>query len=147
MPARSPRRILGRLVFGCAGLLAACVNTSGDPLTPSAIARTYCVEHQPADRRDFHVQVAESMRAEGLDARAAPAGECPGDDDYRVTYQDRIAWDLRLFLAKFTIFVEDPATGEIVAFGESNQDSIGAMGSSHRGVVDRAVRELVGRGG
>ena len=48
-------------------------------------------------------------------------------------------------LAKLTIEVMDPNTGEVVAYGESNQDSLGAMGSTYREVIDRAVIQLLGR--
>jgi hypothetical protein len=46
-----------------------------------------------------------------------------------------------------TIEVTDASTGEILAFGEAQQDSLGSLGTTHRDVIDRAVTQLVGRGG
>ena len=70
---------------------------------------------------------------------ATEPGGCRGDVAYLVTYLDHWSWDMRLFLAKLTVEVGDASTGEIVAYGEAKQDSLGAMGTSHREVVDRAV--------
>ena len=56
---------------------------------------------------------------------------------------DNWSWDMRMFLGKLTIEVLDASSGEIVAYGESSQDSLGALGTSHRDVIDRAVAALI----
>jgi hypothetical protein len=140
------RSVFLLLAITGAALLSGCVNVSGDPLPARALQRSYCVEHQPKDTRDLHREISDSLQAAGLVARHAPAGDCLANANYRVTYVDRFAWDMRVYLAKLTIEVDDPATGAVVAYGESRQGSLGAMGSSYRDVVDRAVQQLLGRG-
>lgn len=117
------------------------------PLPSMAERGTICVEQHLKDERDLSVLVVESLEMEGFDAVAAHFGGCDPRIPWRLEYTDSWTWDIRVFLFRMTVEVFDSATGESVAFGESFQDSFGALGDSHRDVIDRAVRALVGGAG
>ncbi len=71
----------------------------------------------------------------GLEASGGCQNARPADFDFLVTYVDRWSWDMRTFLMKITINVEDATSGQIVATSESHQDSLTAMGKSYEDIV------------
>lgn len=117
---------------------------TGEPLPDELRSIAFCVERHSRDQRNLALQIADSLRASGLGATTSDAGACPEESPYLVTYIDNWVWDIRMYLSKLTIEVLDASNGEIVAFGESNQPSLAALGSSHRDVIDRAVSQLLG---
>jgi hypothetical protein len=123
-----------------------CRRAAGLPMPAALRPHPLCVERQPKDSRDLATTIAESLRTEGLDAQAAEPGACPADVLHHVTYIDNWNWDMRMYLKRVTIEVIDASTGEILAFGEAQQDSLGSLGLTHRDVIDRAAAQLVGRG-
>lgn len=125
-------------------LAVGCRNLHGEPMPGSIRELPLCVERHRKDSRNLAKQIAEALRAEGVYAISARPKHCPDDAPYKVTYLDNWSWDLRMFLAKLTVEVVDSTTGEIVAYGESTQDSLGAMGMTHRLVIERAVSALLG---
>jgi hypothetical protein len=121
----------------------ACASLSSDPIAPALQTASFCVERHARDSRDLASQIADSLAKAGLQTMAADAGGCADRARYRVTYADSWAWDLRMYLKRLTLEVTDPRTGEIVALAESSQDSLSALGNSHRDVIDRVVSKLV----
>lgn len=123
-----------------------CSHTSGSRLPDSirSPSSTYYVQNHGKDSRQLEVTVAEILRERGLNATAGSAAMRPQDGAYLVTYVDRWQWDMRMYLLKFTIAVSDSETGKRLGFGESYQDSLSAMGLTHRDVIERAVDELLG---
>lgn len=141
---RAARRVqinAGMLVLALSTL--ACSHVGGDALPSLLRSEAFCVERHERDNRDLASQISEALREAGLDARATGRGACPDDVRFRVSYVDDWSWDMRMFLGRLTIEVVDPRTGEIVAFGESFQDSLSALGKTHRDVIDRAVNALL----
>lgn len=134
------------LGIGVLAAAAGCAGTvTGEPLTAPMRSQTLCVERHPGDKRDLASEIVEELQQSKLKAVAASAGECPEDLPYRVRYIDSWSWDMRRYLAKLTIEVCDASTNEIVAYGESDQPSLAAMGMTHREVVHRAVGALLYR--
>ena len=123
-------------------LTSGCRSVSSEVLEPTLRSAHFCTERHVKHPRQLDLQVAESMRAAGLDAAAAESGRCREAPAYRVTYLDNWSWDMRLYLAKMTIEVLD-RRDRILAYGEAAQDSLGALGTSHRDVIDRAVGALL----
>lgn len=143
-------RGMGRRWMRMLGLLAclwgsACSTVvQGSPL-PSEVQRgMICVEQHPKDERNLSAQVVDALQKEGQSAVAADQGKCDPRIPWRLEYTDNWSWDIRVYFVRMTLEVFDAETGESVAFGESTQDSLGALGDSHRDVIDRAVRALVG---
>lgn len=127
-------------VLGSSG----CTVVHGSPLPGAVAGGTICVEQHPEDERELSVQVVDALRKQGLRAVAADSGRCDPRIPWRLEYTDNWSWDIRIYFLRMTLEVFDVETGESVAFGESTQDSLGEMGDSHRDVIDRAVRALVG---
>ena len=147
--ARAARGSLGRALRLAVAIAAAvdasgCSSIVGEPIPTTVRAGRLCVERQPKDTRDLATIVAESLRAAGFDAYAGDGGVCADAAPYRVTYIDNWHWDMRPYLSRITIEVSDGATGEILGFGESRQDSLAAMGKTYRDVIDRAVAKMIG---
>ena len=127
-------------------LVMGCAHTSGSRLPDSdrSASSIYYVENHGDDDRHLELIVAELLRERGLKAAAGSAATRPPDAEYLVTYEDRWYWDMRLYLLRFTIRISDAKTGEILGFGDSYQDSLAAMGLTHKDVIERAVNELLG---
>lgn len=120
-----------------------CRSVSGQPLPEAFRSATYCVERQPRDGRQLWLPIADSLRASGSRAVAAGDAGCTGDFAHIVTFLDHWYFDMRLYLAKLTIEVSDASSGEIVAYGEAKQDSLGALELTHRDVIDRALGPIL----
>lgn len=120
--------------------MAACSRTSGLPVAPAAYSnqQVWFVERHPRDGRDLAALIAEALKARGVNATSGPGVQRPGSIDLLVTYEDRWQWDMRMYLLDLRIDVRDPKTLAIVAYGQSFQDSLAAMGKSHRDIVNRA---------
>jgi hypothetical protein len=82
----------------------------------------------------------EILRARGLDAVSSPV-EAP---DYVISYIDRWSWDMRMYLIDFRVDVRDYGTNVLVATARSVQDSLGALGRTHRSVIESVVEILLG---
>ena len=137
MQRRSMRTVL--VLVGLAVLVAACSSVEGRRLIDSARQQDalFFVEHQPKDGRHLEVQIAESLQARGL-AITHQRDEA----DYIVTYQDRWMWDMRMYLRDLSIEVQDAKTNALVGSGRARQDSLAALGKTHRDVIDRAVAAM-----
>jgi hypothetical protein len=125
-------------------LLVACSNTSGQPLLAAGerVEARFFVERHPKDGRDLARSIAEALTERGYQATSGTGAERPPDADYLVTYVDRWQWDMRMYLVDLRIDVRQPDSNAIVAYGQSFQDSMAAMGKSHRDVIDRALDEI-----
>ena len=64
------------------------------------------------------------------------------DAAYIVMYEDRWMWDMRMYLRDLSITVWDVRTDAVVGRGRSRQSSLGALGKTHRDVIDRAVAAM-----
>lgn len=137
------RRIDRFGLLACLGGMA-CTVVQGSPLPREVEQDTICVERHAKDKRNLSVQVVAALESQGLKAVAAEPGRCDPRIPWRLEYVDNWSWDLRVYLLRMTLEVFDVETGESVAFGESAQGSLGALGSTHRDVIDRAVHALVG---
>ena len=123
-----------------------CSHTNGSRLSDSnrSASATYYVENHGNDERHLELTVAEILRERGLKATTGSSATRPNDAEYLVTYTDRWQWDMRMYLLEFTIMVSDFETGKRLGFGQSYQDSLSAMGLTHKDVIERAVNELLG---
>jgi hypothetical protein len=123
--------------------LAGCIATHTGQLTiPSDVVTksTFYVEQSEKDARNLSAIIAERMQARGLNARAGTAG--PQDASYIVTYVDRWAWDMRMYLRDMRIELRDAKDKSIVGFGDASQTSLAAMGKTYADVIDIALNEL-----
>lgn len=129
-------------------LLTGCASgqTSGQALLmENPNSSTFFVERQPKDSRNLAVNITENLKQRGLEASTGEPGTMPEGTLYLVRYIDHWAWDMRMYLADLRIEVRDPTTGAIVAYGQSVQNSLKAMGWTFDTVVNLAVNEMLGQ--
>ncbi len=142
----------GRFVKGISIVAAACIlmgcaagQTSGQPLMMDDKSLVvFYVAHQPKDGRDLHLTIANNLTQRGYRATSGKAGDEPPTATHLVSYIDHWAWDMRMFLADLRLEVRDPETGAILAYGQSVQNSLKAMGWTHDDVIELAVAEMLG---
>lgn len=135
------------VLLGIALLLGGCVGSTAGQMTLSTDAArqgVYFVERNAADERDLATQIADKMRARGLNATAGVAGQKPADCTYVVKYVDRWMWDMRMYLADLRIELRDARSFSIVGYGQSSQSSLKAMGQTYSDVMDAALNQLFG---
>ena len=115
----------------------ACAGKSATPLSDAARSEgaVFWVENHGRDDRNLEKIIANALQSRGLEASGGQQTARPADFDFLVTYVDRWSWDMRTFLAKISINVEDATSGQIVATSESHQDSMTAMGESYEDIV------------
>ena len=126
-------------------LVVGCASTGGHRL-PDGVrneANLYYVQHQPKDGRNLHNIIAEAMRDRGFNAMAGLAEDQPPNAEYYVRYEDRWAWDMRMYLLFLQINIHEASSGNVIGYGRSYQPSLSAMGMSFRDVIDRALEVLL----
>ena len=125
--------------------VVACAGQSATPLSESARSEgaVFWVENHGADNRNLEQIIATALQSRGLQASGGQQNARPADFDFLVTYADRWSWDMRTFLMKITIKVEDTTSGQIVATSESHQDSFSAMGKTYQGIVRATTLQLL----
>ncbi len=130
------------LLWGATPLTGCVATHSGQLLIPPEVAGkgVYYVEQSEKDKRNLAAIIAERMQARGLNAKAGP--EPVPNADYVVTYVDKWAWDMRMYLLDLRIELRDAKDRSIVGFGDSSQTSLAAMGKTYADVIDVALGEL-----
>ena len=131
----------------CAAMLlcmTGCINsTTGRPLSQNLEEGVYYVAKQENDSRGLEKDIAEQLRARGLNAVSGEQANIPPDTTYVVNYLDRWQWDMRMYLIELRIEVRNRSDSTILGYGESKQSSLAAMGKSHVDVINRALDELL----
>lgn len=121
-------------------------HTSGQLLSMSQPSgSSFFVARQEKDGRNLAENIAANLRQRGYAASHGEADTRPPEVTYVVNYIDHWAWDMRMYLSDLRIEVRDPATGAIIAYGQSVQNSLKAMGWGHDKVIDLAVTEIMGQ--
>ena len=118
--------------------------SESDHSTSTSFSAPLCVERHAEDRRNLAEPIAASLQAAGVGAAHAEPAGCGPETRYALRYLDNWSWDIRMYLAKLTLEVIDFGSGEILAYGEATQDSVSALGSDPRALIDRAVAALTG---
>jgi len=86
--------------------------------------RRFYVEHQPADGRHIESDIRDQLQELGYVARAGEGPPPDGEFDARVSYVDRIMWDMSNYCIQLTIYIQDLASGYVVATGSSYRPSL-----------------------
>tara|TARA_R110002072_G_scaffold302958_1_gene490383 strand:- start:20009 stop:20374 length:366 start_codon:yes stop_codon:yes gene_type:complete len=115
---------------------------------PSDIYQSeFYIERQPKDERNLAENISNILRARGFNASHGEQGQAPDNAGYIISYIDKWYWDMRMYLLSLRIEVRDRSTNHIVAYGESFQTSLAAMGKTHDDIINMALDEMVSRGG
>ena len=141
----STLRGLSLVILCC--VLAGCVtNRQGQEMPSDIYQSEFYVERQPEDGRNLAENISNILRARGFNVSHGEQGLAPENADYIISYIDKWYWDMRMYLMSLRIEVRDPNTNHIVAYGESFQSSLAAMGKSHDDIINMALDEMISRG-
>lgn len=118
----------GLPVLGLLWLLSACANQSTATVSPGtdlSKAKSFYVAKQPRDSHDLDRLIGDHLVKRGYAVTTGP--ELPASDyraDIVVTYRDRWAWDITLYLIELNITFRAPASGFPMATGNSLHTSL-----------------------
>jgi len=117
-------RLLG-IVF-LAIFMTACANrqtVSVTPTTDMSKLKTIYVVHQPKDKDQINVLIADKLRLKGVTATTGE-GPAPSNVDAVITYIDKWMWDITMYLLQLTVTVRDPKTDYPMATANSYHASL-----------------------
>jgi hypothetical protein len=133
-----------------AALLSAtgCINRATATLSPGADlsnVKTFYVVHQPKDTHSIHNLIRDRLGKEGLTASAGPESSRPTSGvDSIVTYVDRWAWDITLYLLELTVTLRDASNAFPIAVGNSFHTSL--TRKSPEEMVDEVMTNIFNAG-
>lgn len=108
--------------------LSGCVNQSVATLSPGtnlSKAKSFYVVSLPADKRSIDKLICDQLIKMGYAARSGP--ELPAaqyNADVVVTYGDKWAWDMTMYMLELSITFRDPASGYPLATGKAMHGSL-----------------------
>ena len=106
--------------------LAGCANLQSSRVPGADLGRirSVYVAKLPSDSRGVDHMILQRLTAMGYTAShgVSPAPAAPVDAI--VTYEDRWQWDMSMYLLKLNIRVQDGATHQLLAAGESYRPSL-----------------------
>jgi hypothetical protein len=115
--------VLAALLFA-----TGCINRATATLSPGADftkLKTFYVVHQPKDTHGIHNLINDRLVKEGLNSTAGPESSQPtARVDSVITYVDRWAWDITLYLLELTVTLRDAVNGFPIAVGNSFHTSL-----------------------
>ncbi|KAA1190497.1 hypothetical protein F0M18_11830 [Pseudohalioglobus sediminis] len=127
--------------------LSGCVSSQhGQKLPSEAYDKVFYVERQPKDERNLASNISNILNERGFNATHGERGSVPEDATHIVSYVDNWYWDMRMYLLNLKIEVRDRKSNYIIAYGESHQTSLAAMGKTHDDIINLALDEMISRG-
>lgn len=134
------------LVILCCVSAGCATNRQGQHMSSDIYQSEFYVERQPKDERNLAKNVSNILRARGFNVLHGEQGQAPDNADYIISYIDKWYWDMRMYLLSLRIEVRDRDSSHIVAYGESFQTSLAAMGKTHDDIINFALDEMISRG-
>ena len=101
------------------------------------------MENHGKDDRNIERLIAQMLRSRGLNVESGARGTRPQKIDFLVTYVDRWAWDMRVYMRLIQIDISNPRSGQVVATSRSVQDSLAAMGQRYEDIIARTTNQLL----
>lgn len=110
------------------GALPGCaINRQSASVSPdsdlSSLKTIYVVKFAP-DGRGINDLIAAELRKRGFEASTGADGAAPETADAIVTYQDRWQWDMSMYMIELKIYMREPRTDKLLAFGNSFHTSL-----------------------
>jgi len=107
-------------------VLAGCANLQSSRVPGADLGkiRSVYVAKLPADERGVDQMIVQRLTSMGYRASHGSSPTPPAPVDAIVTYEDRWMWDMSMYLLKLNIRVQDGATNQLLAAGESYRPSL-----------------------
>lgn len=135
------KRIILSLAIACIALTGcASMQANKAPNADLSKLKTFYVAKLPADERGIEGLIATRLSAMGHEAAAGASQTPPASVDAIVTYQDRWAWDITMYMIRLSVQIRDGQTGTILANGESMRPSL--QRKSPEGMVEEVLTEI-----
>jgi len=114
------------LIVTAPGELASCStqSVSHAPGAELGTFKTFYVQKLAADQRGIEQLFVKQLTAWGYTATSGAADRPATPVDAIVTYQDRWAWDITMYMIRLNVQIRDAQTGAIVASAESMRPSL-----------------------
>jgi hypothetical protein len=114
------------LIVAALGVFAGCAtqSVSHAPGAELGSLKTFYVQKLAADQRGIEQLFVKQLNAWGYTATAGAAEKPATPVDAIVTYQDRWAWDITMYMIRLNVQIRDAQTGAIVANAESMRPSL-----------------------
>jgi len=120
------RPILATLALLALGCVSGCINRATATLEPGtnlSTIKSYYVVHQPKDTHDLQNLIRDRLIKDGYSATAGPE-QSSYQADSVITYVDRWAWDITLYLIELTVTLRNATNGFPLALGNSFHTSL-----------------------
>jgi hypothetical protein len=108
------------------GVLAGCAtqNVSHAPGADLSSIKTIYVQKLAADQRGIDLLIVKQLNEWGFKATSGAAEKPAEPVDALLTYQDRWAWDITMYMLRLNVQIRDAQTGSIIASAESVRPSL-----------------------
>jgi hypothetical protein len=108
------------------GLLTGCAthSVSHAPGADVSTIKTIYVQKLPADQRGIDLLFVKQLNEWGYKATGGAAEKPAEPVDALLTYQDRWAWDITMYMLRLNVQIREGQTGAIVASAESMRPSL-----------------------
>lgn len=108
------------------GVLAGCAtqNVSHAPGADLSSIKTIYVQKLAADQRGIDLLFVKQLNEWGFKATSGAAEKPAEPVDALLTYQDRWAWDITMYMLRLNVQIRDAQTGSIIASAESMRPSL-----------------------
>jgi len=127
--------------------LSGCVSSQhGQQLPAEVYGSVSYVERQPKDERNLASNISKRLNDRGFNSTYGESGDVPENATHIVSYVDQWYWDMRMYLINLKIDVRDRESNYSIAYGESHQTSLAAMGKTHDDIIDLVLDEMIVRG-
>ena len=120
-------------------LLSACagMKSTKAPDTNFTQLKTFYVQRLPADQRGIDRLISDRLNTMGYRSTFGNEPKPTGEVDALVTYQDKWAWDMTMYMLKLDIQLRDPKTEMVLATAQSYRPSL------QRAAPDAMVAEVL----
>ena len=115
-------------LLGAQLLFSGCANQSIATMSPGSSLgnpRSFYVVRLEADKRGVNILIRDRLIALGYTAESGEEKPFPKNHtDVVVTYEDRWAWDVTMYMLQLTITFRDPSDGYPMVVGKSLHSSL-----------------------
>lgn len=121
--------MLFRLLFTALSIVAmsGCINRMDAQIYPDQdlgkVNSLYVIKHD-ADEREINQLIARKLESIGKEVSTGNADTIPENVDALVTYIDKWAWDMTMYMLELTIIIQDPEDRFPIAKGNSMHSSL-----------------------
>lgn len=150
-PVISNRRLTSLLLLAFAAalpsFLTSCVVAGKRDIAPGynqakiSKLKTFYVRKDEQDDDNLGQDIADQLIGSGLKASAGTSLKAPAGTDAIITYKDRWAWDITMYMLSLDLQMRDPSTNAVIATANVTRTSLARK--SQKEMVRETVAKLI----